>query len=84
MKVRLLEWLEIMTFNPSHPNSGRREKINLDFYFHTSLWCFERIYKFSLIFILIKLETHEVGWVKQINIRLPSPRLTVTGEKTSI
>ena len=25
--------------NPSHPNPGRREKINLNFYFHTSLWC---------------------------------------------
>ena len=23
---------------PSHPNPGRREKINLHFYFHTSLW----------------------------------------------
>ena len=23
--------------NPSHPNPGQREKINLNFYFHTSL-----------------------------------------------
>ena len=25
--------------NPSRPNPGRREKIKLNFYFHTSLWC---------------------------------------------
>ena len=25
------------TFNPSRPDPGRREKINLKFYFHTSL-----------------------------------------------
>ena len=28
--------------NPSRPNPGRREKINLKFYFHTSLWCLKR------------------------------------------
>ena len=27
-------------FNPSHPSSGKREKNNLNFYFHTSLWWF--------------------------------------------
>ena len=25
------------SLNPSHPNPGQREKINLDFYFHISL-----------------------------------------------
>ena len=25
--------------NTSHPNPGQREKIKLNFYFHTSLWC---------------------------------------------
>ena len=28
--------------NPSHPDLRRREKINLNFYFHTSLWCLWR------------------------------------------
>ena len=32
-------------FNPSRPNPRRREKIMLNFYFHTSLWCFERSYE---------------------------------------
>ena len=32
-------------FNPSRPIPGRREKIKLHFYFHTSLWCFKRFYE---------------------------------------
>ena len=28
--------------NPSSPDPDRRQKINLDFYFHTSLWCLKR------------------------------------------
>ena len=31
--------------DPSRPNAGRREKINLKFYFHTSLWCLKRFYE---------------------------------------
>ena len=31
--------------NPSRPNPGRREKIKLNFYFHTSLWCLRRFYE---------------------------------------
>ena len=31
--------------NPSRPNPGRREKIKLIFYFHTSLWCLKRFYE---------------------------------------
>ena len=31
--------------NPLHCNSGGREKINLNFYFHTSLWCLKRFYE---------------------------------------
>ena len=31
--------------NPSRPNSGQREKIKLNFYFHTSLWYFKRFYE---------------------------------------
>ena len=28
--------------NRSHPNPRRRDKIKLNFYFHTSLWCLKR------------------------------------------
>ena len=30
------------SFNPSHPDPGQSEKSNLNFYFHTSLWCLKR------------------------------------------
>ena len=30
---------------PSCLNPGRREKIKLNFYFHTSLWCLKRFYE---------------------------------------
>ena len=30
---------------PSRPDPRRREKINLNFHFHTSLWCFKRFYE---------------------------------------
>ena len=36
---------KVIYLNPSHPNSGRREKINLNFYFHISLWCLKRFYE---------------------------------------
>ena len=29
----------------SRNDPGQREKINLNFYFHISLWCFKRFYK---------------------------------------
>ena len=31
--------------NPSRPEPGLRKKINLSFYFHTSLWCLKRFYE---------------------------------------
>ena len=31
--------------NPFRPNPGRREKIKLNFYFHTYLWCLKRLYE---------------------------------------
>ena len=31
--------------NPYRPNSGRREKIKLNSFLHTSLWCLERFYE---------------------------------------
>ena len=31
--------------NPSRPNPWRREKINVNFYFHTFLWYLKRFYK---------------------------------------
>ena len=42
--------------NPFHPDPGRREKINLNFYFHTSLWCLKGFYEgLKGLFILIQL-----------------------------
>ena len=35
--------------NPLRPNPGRREKINLNFYFHTSLWCLKSFYEGLII-----------------------------------
>ena len=32
-------------FNPSRPSPGQREKMNLNFCFHTSLWCLKRFYE---------------------------------------
>ena len=55
--VRMLELLEHRVrikssiFNQSHffnlssPNPRRREKIKLNFYFHTYLWCLKRFYE---------------------------------------
>ena len=34
-----------LEITPSRPNTGRREKINLNVYFHTSLWCLKRFYE---------------------------------------
>ena len=31
--------------NPSRPDPGQREKINLNFYFHTFLWCLKIFYE---------------------------------------
>ena len=31
--------------NPSHPDPGQREKINLNFYFYTSMWCLIKFYE---------------------------------------
>ena len=31
--------------NPSRPDRGRREKINLIFYLRTSLWCLKEFYE---------------------------------------
>lgn len=47
----LLENTEIMgkigikTVNPSRPDTGRREKIELNFYSHASLWFLKRFYE---------------------------------------
>ena len=34
-----------LSVNPSRPDPGQREKINLNFHFHTSLWCLKRFYE---------------------------------------
>ena len=36
--------IDSIRFNPLRPNPGRREKINLNFYFHTSMWRLKRFY----------------------------------------
>ena len=35
----------IKEINPLRPNPGQSEKIKLNFYFHTSLWCLKRFYE---------------------------------------
>ena len=37
--------LTINLLIPFRPNPGRREKIKLNFYFHTSFWCLKRFYE---------------------------------------
>ena len=37
--------ISFVPFNPSRPNPGWREKIKLNFYFHTSLWRLKRFYE---------------------------------------
>ena len=34
-----------MNLNPSRPNPGEKEKINLNFYFDTFLWCLKRFFE---------------------------------------
>ena len=35
-------YTKLDALDPSRPDPGQREKINLNFYFHTSLWCLKR------------------------------------------
>ena len=58
--------------NPSHSDPGRREKINLNFYFLTSLKLFEApqrsVKKHTFIFILIQLpKMPRAGRVNGVN-----------------
>ena len=43
--VYAMLWPSADIINPSHHAPGRREKINLNLYFHTSLWCLKRFYE---------------------------------------
>ena len=40
-RLTLKDYINVYYFNPSRPYPRRWEKINLNFYFHTSLWCFK-------------------------------------------
>ena len=40
-----LNIFNVFTLDPSRHDPGRRERKNLNFYFHTSSWCFYRFYK---------------------------------------
>ena len=42
---QLWKLISINAFNRSYPDPGRREKINLNFYFYTSSWCLKRFWK---------------------------------------
>ena len=35
----------IFIINAFHPVTGQREKVNLNFYSHTSFWCLKRFYE---------------------------------------
>ena len=37
--------IDFIRLKPLRPSPGRREKINLNFYFHTSLWRLKRFYE---------------------------------------
>ena len=41
----MLFQLNIVYINPFHPYPGRRDKVNLNFHFHTLLWYMKRFYK---------------------------------------
>ena len=65
--TELLWWLLqhfLKVINTSRPDPGQREKINLYFYFHTSLWCFF-VVPLKLIFISIQLS--EMNGAERVN-----------------
>ena len=39
------ETLMLLKTSINRPNPGQSEKIKLNFYFHTSLWCLKRFYE---------------------------------------
>ena len=41
--IEISHWI-LPFFNPFRADPGRREKFNLNFYFHTSLWCLKIFY----------------------------------------
>ena len=63
-------------FNPSCHDPGR-EKINLNFYFHTSFWCLKRFYEGlkglqvmkALVYTLMQFsEMHGAGSVRLMSV----------------
>ena len=59
--------------NLSPHDLGQREKINLYFYFHTSLWCFQRFYEGFKGLNYINEKTHlatEKDFVLQHSLRI--------------
>ena len=45
LQILFLILRKLERINSSRPNPGRREKISLNVYFHTSLWCLKRFYE---------------------------------------
>ena len=44
MEKNIFNFFLYFCFKSSRPNPGRREKIKLNFYFHTSLWYFKKAF----------------------------------------
>ena len=65
----------LQDFNPSRPDPGRREKINLNFYFHTSLWCLRKFYKGPLY--PLKAPENFSGGIKAFIKPFESPQRSV-------
>ena len=55
----------IVSFNPSRPNPGRREKIKLIFYFHTFLW---RLTRFQYYYLTLPVPIPEEKKLSKIFI----------------
>ena len=55
-------------FNPYRPNPGQSEKIKLNFYFHTSLWCLKIVFPlFRAILDSWEISSKSV-WSRKINL----------------
>ena len=59
----ILLLLQMFHFNPSHPDSGRPDKISLNFYFHASLRCLKRFYEGLKPFEAPQRNVNENIWV---------------------
>ena len=54
----ILSNIKTPMLNPSRPDPGRREKIIVNFYFHSSFWCLKRFYGIKGITICLPYRNH--------------------------